>query len=289
MDDDIDDILQSALEEFEADEKGHPSHSNSAPLASPLIPPSSPQTNSPSTSTTTTTTSSSSSATSNPFGADDNLLDEVFEKEMAAHLAELEKSISQNPPFDPNSENLPGEMKKLLESFEKGPESEEMKKLIEGFEKSLGDGIPESEKEMEDLMEKIAEDLMTKEVLEQPMIALCKSYEEWLKEYEEKKPIELVEQVKKQQKCVQEICEVLSRSEQSQETKKMLMTLLDQMEQLGSPPDEIKTQCMNGNGFPDISKLAEGGGENLADMEKMLQSLVGNKEDGANPNNCPVS
>ena len=120
----------------------------------------------------------------------------------------------------------------------------------------------ESNPEFQNVMETLMSQLLSKEVMYEPMKELQTKYPAYLEEHRASLSAEDLERYTKQYECVRKIC---SMYEEEQETES-IMEVLQEMQENGSPPAEILKELGGGElgpgGFPGLP----GGANPFADL-----------------------
>ncbi|KAL6048986.1 Peroxisome chaperone and import receptor [Balamuthia mandrillaris] len=325
---DLDNILESALEDFEEAEKKHPQ----APLTS-----SSSSSPSPSLPSTSAQTSASSSATSSaavppfPFdpaaffaqqqqgiGAEDGEeamppeLMEGFNKLMAElYKAAAEEAATNHNNTDTNTEQQRQtstesrpQQQQRGEGEEEGEEEEdsalktEMEKSIEralemlqqgnkGLEEQSGETNPEqlndmfskvmeqfeSSPQFQDAMMSMMSELVSRDVLYEPMKDMNQKYPTWLQQNKDSISAEDLQRYTKQFEHVQRICAIYEQETVSDADTAQVVEIMHAMSELGAPPQAIVEELAPGLSF------AEDGSPQMPGIETLLQG--GGGEGGA--------
>ncbi|KAJ3409230.1 Peroxisome chaperone and import receptor [Chytridiales sp. JEL 0842] len=100
--------------------------------------------------------------------------------------------------------------------------------------------------EFESMFGNIMEQLMSKDVLYEPMKDLHTKYPEWLKNNKDKVAAEDYARYEKQYVIIQEIMEVYSAGGDSEEDNKKVVNLMQKMQDCGNPPQEILNELAPG-------------------------------------------
>jgi peroxin-19 len=272
---DLDDILNSALEDMEALENPGPSHP-SVPISQPILPSS---ISSPSSSSSASSSSSSSfSSLLTRTAAEEKLesplpeLPEEFVEGMKKLMEELRlnedllregaepsdtsspfKSEESDTEFDKHITKTLDEMFKNTKELEKeGEESDFNPNMIKEMMEQL-EGSPE----FQGVMEKMMDEILSKDVLHEPLQQMRELYPTWLAANRSKISEEDYRRYSKQYEYVQRICEVYERQP---ENTTQIMQLMQEMQAEGQPPTEIVQNLAPGlnfgsDGMPEIPEL----------------------------------
>ncbi|KAH8549253.1 Pex19 protein family-domain-containing protein [Umbelopsis sp. PMI_123] len=228
----------------------------------------------------------------------DSVLDDDFAKQLAAGMEELmggedqdefkdtfEKiwksfeSTSLNDanepesagPVDPDTkksfqETIAQTMNKLRDSSDKvetdlSEESEDafMQEMMKQME-SLADNS-----EFQNMLEGMMNQLMSKELLYEPMKDLAAKYPEWLEKNKDTTPKDEFEKYQQQYDYVKKIVSKYEDSNFDEKDEKQateVVDLMQKMQELGQPPAEMMDEMAPGmnlgaDGMPDMSKLNE--------------------------------
>ncbi|KAG7668823.1 hypothetical protein KSW81_003842 [Nannochloris sp. 'desiccata'] len=128
-----------------------------------------------------------------------------------------------------------------------------------------GSGVPNSGNEfpgMASLVDTIMHQLLSKDVLHQPMKDIGNKYPEWLAANKSSLDVEKYKQYEEQYEYIQKICTMY---ETDPENYPKLMDLLQEMQQRGQPPQEIIDELAPGvtfgpDGLPNMGGGGGGGG-----------------------------
>lgn len=135
-------------------------------------------------------------------------------------------------------------------------------KLVEEFIKSLGtsaggggahsEGVDDTN--VEKIVENLVEHILSKDVLQTPMIQMRDAYKAWLPENKQTLSDDQVRRYTRQQQLVEEICQ---RYQQGADNEGVL-ELLSKMQETGSPPEEIMKQVSaEGERNSELDKIAD--------------------------------
>ncbi|CAG8593166.1 11067_t:CDS:2 [Paraglomus occultum] len=130
--------------------------------------------------------------------------------------------------------------------------------LLSDFVRAL-DSIAESG-DFTNLVENMMDKLTTRDLLYEPMKELGMKYPQWLKDNKEKVSREDYERYEKQYECVQKIVahfESQDPGADDEEQKQIIVGLMEEMQKLGHPPDDILYEfapdvTFDENGFPEL-------------------------------------
>lgn len=136
-------------------------------------------------------------------------------------------------------------------------------KLVEEFIKSLGSSMDDggargNERSeganVEKIVENLVEHILSKDVLQVPMVQMRDAYKVWLPKNKQALSDEQVGRYTRQQQLVEEICQ---RYQEGADNESVL-ELLSKMQETGSPPEEIMKQVSaEGEGTPELDRIAE--------------------------------
>lgn len=219
--DDLDNILSSALEAFDS-----PAPSGQA------------------------STAEADNGKPNEAPAEEEALPAVSE-EATKYFEDALKSLGQ---LDMGDENL-GDLDDVTEAD---------LKMVEEFMKSLGDSLgglsgndPASASaapNVDKLVENIVGQLLSEDVLKEPMLQMKDAYKQWLPENKEKLSKENYEKYQTQENLVNEICDKYESGASTED----IMQLLTKMQETGAPPDDVMNKLSAGNrGAADLEKVTE--------------------------------
>ncbi|KAJ3219605.1 hypothetical protein HDU67_000093 [Dinochytrium kinnereticum] len=128
------------------------------------------------------------------------------------------------------------------------PNMEQMMKELEGL---MGSG------DFENMFEGIMEQIMSKDLLYEPMKDLAKKYPEWLEANKGKISSEDLGRYQMQQSIIQDILKVYDAKLSSDDENKQVIDLMQKMQECGNPPEEIMQELAPGlelgaDGLPKI-------------------------------------
>eukprot|EP01112_Ceratiomyxa_fruticulosa_P015503 TRINITY_DN455_c0_g2_i1.p1 TRINITY_DN455_c0_g2~~TRINITY_DN455_c0_g2_i1.p1 ORF type:complete len:348 (+),score=111.50 TRINITY_DN455_c0_g2_i1:69-1112(+) len=269
--DDLDDLLDSALEDYQKIEKEKeektrtlqqtttttiPSLFSTLPSSSSHIP------NALNTTTTTTTTTTSSTTTTSTDNAENKEDEELNEDEIAKQFAE-EVSKIMSDLKEGKIDNLLEQLNSSLESGANLEEGEEGDSNAGGFEQNLTSTLSSLANEIkpdanrlpemgDDYLDKLqggleglVESLISKDVLYEPMKELREKYPPWLESHKDKLSEEEFTKYNKQYECVQKICVIFENNQSTLE----IVQLVQEMSEFGQPPSEIMEELAPGVKF----------------------------------------
>jgi len=224
---DLDALLDNALDDFELD-----------PTPSPPPPPLQPPTSNMS-----------------------SLIDELSLGEFSTVLDQLAKSMDKqeeqaNEQPGLNTNEIEKNISKTLEVL-----AENAKKIEETASTDEGELLDQLMKEFENnnelqgMMEGMMKQIMSKEVLYEPMKEMKNKYPAWLAENKDKITQEKYQQYIKQYEYVQQICDRYEK--EGDEAFPTVVQLMQQMQECGHPPMEIIHQLapgvkFNEEGYPEF-------------------------------------
>jgi len=164
---------------------------------------------------------------------------------------------SSDTPFQENIANtlkMLAESAKTMQNSNSGGDidSSAMEKLIEGFEGNT---------ELQSVMEGMVQQLISKDVLYEPMKELREKYPAWLEVNGKKLPEEDYRRYIKQYECVQKICVAFESADASQEN---IINLMQEMSDCGQPPQDIIQELAPGVQFGADGMPILPGGEGAA-------------------------
>jgi len=148
-----------------------------------------------------------------------------------------------------------------------------MKQMMADFEKMA------EKKDFGGLMDGLMKQLMSKDIMYEPVKAICDKYPEWLAENEAKIPKDDYTSYGKQYQVMQRICAVF---ETEPDNYDRLVQLMTQMQDLGQPPAEIVKSLAPGLSFSDD------GVPQMADMGPGLAQMLGGAPGGAGGEQCAI-
>ena len=161
---------------------------------------------------------------------------------MAQTLQGLAEAAQNMEGMEPAAAEAMGEemMKKMMADFEQMGDKEDFQTMIEGM----------------------MQQLLSKEILHEPIEAICDKFPEWLAENEAKLEASEYERYGKQYQFFQKILAVYETEPDNIERLKELMT---DMQELGQPPAEIVKELAPGlqfgeDGTPLLPNMGPGGG-----------------------------
>lgn len=154
-----------------------------------------------------------------------------------------------------------------------GVGEEVMKQMMADFEKMA------EKKDFGNLMDGLMKQLMSKDIMYEPVKAICEKYPEWLAENEKKIPKKDYISFGKQYQVMQRICAVF---ETEPDNYDRLVQLMSQMQEHGQPPAEIVKELAPGLNF------SADGVPQMTDMGPGLASMLGGAPGGAGGEQCAV-
>lgn len=150
------------------------------------------------------------------------------------------------------SDGMPGDLAALLQQLSSDPSA------LDGL-----DGLGDDDDELGGLLDGMMAQLMSKEVLEEPMGELALKYPEYLANPPKDVSAADLEKYKKQHELVKQIVDVFKRPNYEDSTDgKEVARLVGEMQDLGGPPNEIMGELPEGF---DLGALT-GGGEGCVVM-----------------------
>ncbi|EFC36519.1 predicted protein [Naegleria gruberi] len=256
--DDLDDILENALNEFDEAPKT-PSSEKKTSASSPVA-------------SSSADASSSSNLEPNDIDLDD-ILQKTFtpqEKEVVNHLTEqVTKFFNELEQTEggEKSSNFQNALHNTLNLLNQNVESmNDTTNTSNTGSSSGGDNSGEEEPVDEgafsNLLQSMMEVLMSPDILRQPMEELREKYPIWLDQNRGKVADEEYQRIQKQYDLCCKICNVYETSKYPDAIDE-LIELMKAMQEQGQPPEEIVSQ---------LSK-AEGGSEEESQVQKLLQGL----------------
>lgn len=152
----------------------------------------------------------------------------VLDADIAKTLQGLAEAAGDMEGMDPTSAEAMGEevMKKMMEDFEKMGEKQDFNGVIDGMMKQL----------------------LSKDVMFTPMTMICEKYPEWLADNEERLSVEDYDRYGKQYQYFQQILAVY---ETEPDNFPRLTELFQDMQETGQPPSEIVKELAPGLEFGD--------------------------------------
>lgn len=120
-----------------------------------------------------------------------------------------------------------------------------MAEMMRQFQESAGGGEGGGGADFTQMLEGMMSQLMSKEILYEPLLELHQKYPVWLREHPKD---EKIETYRAQARLVAQIIEKFEDSEYRDEDsakKEEVMTLMSEMQNLGSPPPEIMSEDMS--------------------------------------------
>ncbi|KAJ3106423.1 Peroxisome chaperone and import receptor [Phlyctochytrium planicorne] len=131
-----------------------------------------------------------------------------------------------------------------------------MEQMMKDLEAMMGGG------DFENMFEGLMEQIMSKELLYEPMKDLAEKYPGWLAANKSKVSTEDFERYEKQLKIIQEIMGVYDLKLGSEEEGKRVVELMQKMQECGNPPEEIMQELAPGLelGTDGLPKLPPGFG-----------------------------
>jgi len=219
------------------------------------------------------------------FEEDDKKQNEEKKKQIETKSTTNEKSAEQKQEEDnskePHEEEMVDEVKKLMESLSHG----EFDKTLEDITKAIEKGeIPEfndlnlenfgglndqmleklaeefeNKPEMKDIMANMMSQLVSKDMLYEPMKEISQKYPQWLLDNKEKVSPEEYQRYTKHAEMVRQICNVY---ENDPDNTDKVVELMQTMQDLGQPPlDMIQSLApdleLNEDGFPASNVLPD--------------------------------
>jgi peroxin-19 len=245
-DEDLDALLESTLEEMEAQEKQKPT-----PLPTPVQSPASAK---PSAGPSAATSSADQADAEMMAAAMKKLMDQMEKSGDTKSVEELAKKFEEStvgarpagiapPPAPFNTDftrNIEETLKKLdedtqkLKSTDKLDDEVLMRKLMEQFE---------ANPELGGVMEQMMNQIMSKDVLYAPMKELQDKYPAWLATKGTALPPADLDRYQRQFAYVQRICVLYEKDSQDQAH---ILQLLQEMQELGQPPPELVKELAGG-------------------------------------------
>ncbi|KAM4661898.1 peroxisomal biogenesis factor 19 [Discoglossus pictus] len=259
-DKELDDLLESALDDFEKTSKPTPASSATAPS-----PPASEK--------------PPGDATNDPlFTSQEKFFQELFNSELAAQATEeFEKAMKELAEEEPH---LVEQFQKLSEAAGKVGSDESsqqeftscLKETLTGLAKNANDlqnssmseeklskaledlGIEDGDGEgnILPLMQNIMQNLLSKEVLYPSLKEITDKYPEWLQTHQDTLPAEEYRKYQEQHTIMGKICQQFE-TEQSGESEaahfEAVMDLMQQLQELGHPPKELAGDSPQTPGF----------------------------------------
>jgi peroxin-19 len=121
----------------------------------------------------------------------------------------------------------------------------------------------QSEEELQEMLEGMMAQLMSKEILHEPLKELVEKFPGWLKENASKLSEGDKKRYEGQQVCARKIIEIFEKpgySDDDTETATQIMTLMNEMQGYGSPPSELMGPLPTGfeTGPDGLPKIPEG-------------------------------
>lgn len=154
-----------------------------------------------------------------------------------------------------------------------GAGEEVMKQMMADFEKMA------EKKDFGGLMDGLMKQLMSKDIMYEPIKAICDKYPEWLAENEGKIPKAEYTKYGKQYQVMQRICAVF---ETEPDNYDRLVQLMSQMQDLDQPPAEIVKALAPGLNF------SNDGVPQMGDMGPGLAAMLGGAPGGAGGDQCTL-
>eukprot|EP01116_Phalansterium_solitarium_P002430 TRINITY_DN12450_c0_g1_i1.p2 TRINITY_DN12450_c0_g1~~TRINITY_DN12450_c0_g1_i1.p2 ORF type:complete len:254 (-),score=115.16 TRINITY_DN12450_c0_g1_i1:36-797(-) len=224
MENDLDDILESAFEDLEQDER----HAATAPPptvpAAAASPSSSPSSSAAPRSPASAPASGDTSAQMEELR---KLMEGLSRGDFQEAIDEITKSLEQSGDEAPDFANLIPDLEKLGVDADGNIDEAAMARLVE----QLGDNP-----DMKSLMDGMFGHFVSKDILYEPMQHLRSKYPEWLEANRSKLSATEAANYERQQQIVIQICQVYETQPDNTEA---VMALMTQMQETGQPPTEI--------------------------------------------------
>lgn len=181
-----------------------------------------------------------------------------------AHLSSTLRALADQTP----SSSMPGEGGVASHAGTSQDEKEVLEQLTAqlqaAFQNEPGQGTDEGELPgMSSLVDTIMQQLLSKDVLYQPMKDIGSRYPEWIEAHKDELSSEDITRYKEQYQYIQRICTLY---ETNPKDYPQLMDLLHEMQQRGQPPQEIIDELAPGmtfgpDGLPQSPSLPGGDGD----------------------------
>ncbi|KAF9107068.1 Peroxisome chaperone and import receptor [Mortierella sp. AM989] len=231
---------------------------------------------------------------------DDNVaggLDAEFSKQLASGMDELMKEMNANPELQKSFEemfkgldvngkapaessgvapkakgtgNFQDRIAKTMDKLKDSSEQVDAKVAEESEEALMAEMMRQMEGmseggDFQNVLEGMMEQLMSKEILYEPMLDLKEKYPQWLKDNKEKLPAEEYARYEKQYGYVKEIVEFFDRpdfDDKSDTQAKSVIELMQGMQDCGQPPADILEELAPGmemgtDGVPKMPDMPE--------------------------------
>lgn len=122
---------------------------------------------------------------------------------------------------------------------------------IEGWVKQFEELA--ASKEMETIMETVMKQLLSKEVLQEPIKEICGRYPKWFEDNKSKTSKEEYERFLTQYQLMKELSEVFETTDSGNSNK--IFDLMQKMQECGQPPNDIMQQ-LGGSDFSNLAHLS---------------------------------
>ena len=171
-----------------------------------------------------------------------------YANELAEHM---QKMFADFP--KPSPEEEAEAQKKMQEAIASlsgaGDESGDPAKQEEAM-KGFMDAMAQGQKGMQEMMDTMLQQLLSKDVLYEPMVEIAAMYPPWIKKNKKKLPDEEIVRYEAQLAKVKSIVEEFEKPEGETQFQ-TVVTLLQEMQSFGQPPDEImkELQAKKGGGY----------------------------------------
>ncbi|KAM9294710.1 peroxisomal biogenesis factor 19 [Gastrophryne carolinensis] len=257
-DKELDELLESALDDFEKTGQPVPSSDKAAQPAGPERPP-------------------ADAAKDELFSSQERFFQELFSSELAAqateefekamkelaaeepHLVEQFQKLSQaagNVGSDESSqqeftsclkETLSGLAKNANDLQNPSLSEEELARAMEG----LGMDEAEGEGNILPFMQNIMQNLLSKEVLYPSLKEITDKYPEWLQSHRDTLPPQEHQRYQEQHNLMSRICQKFESEQPGEEAARFeaIMDLMQQLQELGHPPKELAGESSPGLNF----------------------------------------
>ena len=183
----------------------------------------------------------------NPFGMPTGMgNDNPFGAVLGNMFKDLEQVSKEQPTAGANTAaGMPPGMDEILKNLmgglgaaSEGGEAPGMDKLMSEFTNFLKDS--EGNEEMKGALDSVVNELLNKETLYEPMKTLMDEYPPWLEANWDKVSPKELESYNNQLDKITEICNFYeSSASQSEAEQSKVFELLAQLQELGSPPDDL--------------------------------------------------
>ena len=183
----------------------------------------------------------------NPFGMPGGMGgDSPFGAVLGNMFKELEQASKEQPGANPAAPGgMPAGMDEILKNLmgglgagQEGGEAPGMDKLMSEFTNFLKDS--EGNEDMKGALDSVVNELLNKETLYEPMKTLMDEYPPWLEANWDKVSPKELDSYNNQLDKITEICNFYeSSASQSEAEQSKVFELLAQLQELGSPPDDL--------------------------------------------------